>query len=86
MPFSVLQSELNERASLGLLRQRRMLQSPQAPHIMVDGKSYLSFCSNDYLGLANHPQLISALQQGAQQHGVGSVSYTHLTLPTTPYV
>jgi len=72
MPFSALQSELNERASLGLLRQRSMLQSPQAPHIMVDGKSYLSFCSNDYLGLANHPQLIAALQQGAQQHGVGA--------------
>ena len=49
-----------------------MLQSPQAPHIMVDGKSYLSFCSNDYLGLANHPQLIAALQQGAQQYGVGA--------------
>jgi 8-amino-7-oxononanoate synthase len=72
MLFSALQSELNERAALGLLRQRSMLQSPQAPHILVDGKSYLSFCSNDYLGLANHPQLIAALQQGAQQHGVGA--------------
>jgi len=72
MPFEALQNELDERAALGLLRQRRMLQSPQAPHIIVDGKSYLSFCSNDYLGLANHPQLIAALQQGAQQHGVGA--------------
>ena len=72
MPFTELHNELNERASLGLLRQRRMLQSPQGPRIMVDGKSYLSFCSNDYLGLANHPQLIAALQLGAQQHGVGA--------------
>ena len=72
MPFTELKNELNERAALGLLRQRRMLQSPQAPHIMVDGKPYLSFCSNDYLGLANHPKLIAALQQGAQQHGVGA--------------
>jgi 8-amino-7-oxononanoate synthase len=72
MPFTELHNELNERAALGLLRQRRMLQSPQAPHITVDGKSYLAFCSNDYLGLANHPKLITALQQGAQQHGVGA--------------
>lgn len=72
MPFTELQNELNERAALGLLRQRRTLQSPQSPHIMVDGKSYLSFCSNDYLGLANHPQLIAALQQGAAQYGVGA--------------
>jgi 8-amino-7-oxononanoate synthase len=70
--FSELQKDLDERNALGLLRQRRMLQSPQAPHIIVDGKSYLSFCSNDYLGLANHPKLIAALQRGAQQHGVGA--------------
>jgi len=72
MPFSDLQRDLEGRASLGLLRQRRMLQSPQSPHINVDGKSYLSFCSNDYLGLANNPQLIAALQQGAVKHGVGA--------------
>jgi 8-amino-7-oxononanoate synthase len=72
MTFTQLQQDLDERNALGLLRQRRMLQSPQAPHIMVDGKSYLSFCSNDYLGLANHPRLIAALQQGAQLHGVGA--------------
>lgn len=72
MPFAALQSGLDERAAQGLLRSRRTLQSPQAPHIVVDGKPYLSFCSNDYLGLANHPQLIAALQLGAQQYGVGA--------------
>lgn len=72
MPFAALQSGLDERASLGLLRHRRTLNSPQAPHIVVDGKEYLSFCSNDYLGLANHPQLIAALQQGSARHGVGA--------------
>ena len=72
MPFTELQNELNERATQGLLRQRRTLDSPQSPHIVVDGKPYLSFCSNDYLGLANHPQLITALQQGAAQYGVGA--------------
>jgi 8-amino-7-oxononanoate synthase len=72
LPFRELQTEINERAALGLLRARRTLDTPQSPHIVVDEKPYLAFCSNDYLGLANHPQLISALQNGAQQWGVGS--------------
>jgi 8-amino-7-oxononanoate synthase len=72
MPFTQLQTELDERAAQGLLRQRRTLDSPQSPHILVDGKPYLAFCSNDYLGLASHPQLTAALQQGAQQWGVGA--------------
>lgn len=72
MPFRELQTELDERAALGLLRARRTLDTPQSPHIVVDEKPYLAFCSNDYLGLANHPQLISALQNGAQQWGAGA--------------
>jgi 8-amino-7-oxononanoate synthase len=72
MPFAELQHDLEQRAADGLLRQRRTLQSPQAPHITVDGTEYLSFCSNDYLGLANRPELIAALQQGAAQWGAGA--------------
>lgn len=72
MPFFQLQAELDERKAQGLLRSRRTLTTPQSPHIEVDGKPYLAFCSNDYLGLANYPQLIVALQQGAQQWGVGA--------------
>jgi 8-amino-7-oxononanoate synthase len=71
-PFTDLQLQLDKRAEQGLLRSRRTLSSPQSPHIIVDGTAYLAFCSNDYLGLANHPQLISALQQGAQQWGAGA--------------
>jgi 8-amino-7-oxononanoate synthase len=72
MPFKQLQNELNERAAAGLLRSRRTLATAQSPHIFVDGKPYIAFCSNDYLGLASHPQLVAALQQGAQQWGVGA--------------
>ncbi|HEU0188739.1 MAG TPA: 8-amino-7-oxononanoate synthase [Gallionella sp.] len=72
MPFTELQNELNERAALGMLRQRRTLQSPQSPHILVDSKPYLSFCSNDYLGFANHHQLATAMKQGAEQWGAGA--------------
>ena len=72
MPFFALQQKLDERAALGLLRTRRTLDGPQSPHISVDGKPYLAFCSNDYLGLAHHPQLIAALREGAQQWGAGA--------------
>lgn len=72
MPFAQLQLQLDERAAQGLLRQRHTVCSPQQPQLVVDGKTYLSFCSNDYLGLANHPQLIAAMQQGADRYGVGA--------------
>ncbi|MDP2248143.1 MAG: 8-amino-7-oxononanoate synthase [Nitrosomonadales bacterium] len=70
--FASLQVELDERAGLGLLRKRRLLGSPQSAHIKVDGADVLSFCSNDYLGLANHPALTEALLEGIAHAGVGS--------------
>ncbi len=63
---------LAERRAAHLYRTRKLLQSPQMPQVIVDGKPYLAFCSNDYLGLANHPDVISALQASAQTFGVGS--------------
>ncbi|WP_432472176.1 8-amino-7-oxononanoate synthase [Amphritea sp. HPY] len=71
MSFDQLGAELAERKQQSLYRQRRILQSPQAPLVQVDGKTYLAFCSNDYLGLANHPDVIAALKQGADKYGVG---------------
>lgn len=70
--FASLQTELDERASSGLLRKRRLLGSPQGAHIQVDGTDVLSFCSNDYLGLANHPALVEAFKAGLDEAGVGS--------------
>ena len=66
-----LKIELNERAEAGLQRQRRLLQSPQSAHLVADGEPLLSFASNDYLGLANHPALIAAFQLAAVEAGVG---------------
>ncbi|PPC96627.1 8-amino-7-oxononanoate synthase [Methylotenera mobilis] len=67
-----LQRELDQRKTDGLLRQRRLLDSPQAEHIVANEQPYLSFCSNDYLGLANRPELIAAMQKAAGESGVGS--------------
>lgn len=53
-------------------RQTRCMETAQQPHCRVDGKDYLAFCSNDYLGLANHPNVIKAMQTAADQYGVGS--------------
>lgn len=67
-----LQLELDQRRQDGLARHRRLLDSPQAEHIVANDTPYLSFCSNDYLGLANRPELIRAMQEAAQDSGVGS--------------
>lgn len=66
-----LKAELAEHACAGLQRKRRLLQSPQDAHLLADDQRLLSFASNDYLGLANHPDLILALQKGATEAGVG---------------
>ncbi len=53
-------------------RQRHVVQGPQGTQLTINQKSYLNFCSNDYLGLANHPQVVEAFNQGARLYGVGS--------------
>ena len=72
MLLEALERELAERQAQGLLRRRRLLESAQGTHIKVDGRDVLSFCSNDYLGLANHPAIIAAVKQAADSAGVGS--------------
>lgn len=70
--LAALQTALEKREAEGLLRQRRLLDSPQAETILTNSQQYLSFCSNDYLGLANHPDLIRTMQSAAGEAGVGS--------------
>jgi len=69
---NILSFALAERRAAKLYRARRVLESPQTPQVVVDGKQYLAFCSNDYLGLANHPDVITAFQNAAHLFGVGS--------------
>lgn len=70
--FRKLQDALQERQAQGLLRGRRTLESAQGPEVRLDGKDFLGFCSNDYLGLAKHPKVIEALCAAAHQYGVGA--------------
>jgi 8-amino-7-oxononanoate synthase len=72
MAFSALASELADLEGRGLRRSRRVLESPQGARVLVDGRDYLAFCSNDYLGLAAHPALIEAAREGASRYGVGA--------------
>jgi 8-amino-7-oxononanoate synthase len=72
-----LNRQLREREAQALRRQRCIAESPCAPHQQLgrDGqpaRDLLAFCSNDYLGLANHPALVEALADGARQFGAGS--------------
>jgi len=74
-----LASRLAARRAEHLYRQRPLLQTPQGPDVVVDGERLLAFSSNDYLGLANHPEVIAAMQQGAAKWGVGGGA-SHLVI------
>ena len=74
-----LASRLAARRAEDLYRRRPLLQSPQGPEVLVDGQRLLAFCSNDYLGLASHPEVIRALREGAERWGVGGGA-SHLVI------
>ena len=68
----VLKPALAERQAQSLYRQRRTINGPQQTCLSLNGHDVLNFCSNDYLGLANHPDIIAALKKGADEYGVGA--------------
>ncbi|MBT3032402.1 MAG: 8-amino-7-oxononanoate synthase [Candidatus Thiodiazotropha endolucinida] len=67
-----LAEALQKRRHDGLYRSRRVVSTAQQPELVVDGKRVIAFCSNDYLGLANHPEVVEAMQRAAGNYGVGS--------------
>ena len=66
-----LQNELTDIKDAGLYKQERIIQSQQSAEISVNNKNVLNFCANNYLGLANHPQLIQAAKDGVDKWGFG---------------
>ncbi len=67
-----LSTALAERRAAHLYRERRTVDAPAGAETVIDGARLLNFCSNDYLGLANHPQVVAAFHAGATEYGVGS--------------
>lgn len=67
-----LQPQLDALKEKSLYRLRRILDGPQGPEIRLQGKRYLNFSSNDYLGLAAHPALAEAARRGLAEYGTGS--------------
>ncbi len=66
-----LQQEINGLKEAGLYNNIRTLSSPQGAWLVVDGKKVLNFCSNNYLGLANHPKIVKAARKATKTYGVG---------------
>ncbi|MDF1597961.1 MAG: glycine C-acetyltransferase [Acidimicrobiia bacterium] len=66
-----LREQLAELATSGLENQIRHVDGPQGARITVDGRNVLNFCSNNYLGLANDPRLISAAKAALDRYGIG---------------
>lgn len=78
-----LQAEHRARKAAQLWRQRPFLESPQGREIVVGGQRLLNFCSNDYLGLTQHPAIISAAVSATREYGAGSGA-SHLVCGHSP--
>ena len=70
--MSEIQAHLAELEQLGLRRRLRLISGPQGPRVLLDGRPVLLLCSNNYLGLADHPRVREAAAQAAMRWGVGA--------------
>jgi glycine C-acetyltransferase len=66
-----IEQELQSLRDQGLYNNIRTIDSPQGPWLVVDGQRVLNFCSNNYLGLANHPRLVAAAKAAIDRYGIG---------------
>ncbi|MCO4837138.1 MAG: 8-amino-7-oxononanoate synthase [Oceanospirillaceae bacterium] len=78
----ILKQQLKQSQADDLYRSRTSHSGAQTPELKVNGQTLLAFCSNDYLGLANHPQLISAAKKACVEYGLGSGA-SHLVVGHT---
>jgi glycine C-acetyltransferase len=66
-----LRGQLEQLKKGGLYKRERLIESPQGPVIRVGGREVINFCANNYLGLANHPEVVEAAHQGVRRWGFG---------------
>ncbi len=76
---SQIQEALAELVATGLLRKPPRISGPQGPEVLIDGRPILCLCSNNYLGLANHPAIAEAIRTSLQVDGVGSAASRLIT-------
>jgi glycine C-acetyltransferase len=72
--YQQLADQLAETKAEGLYKKERIISSDQSSEITVNDRKVLNFCANNYLGLANHPDLIKGAKQGLDEHGFGTAS------------
>lgn len=72
--YAQINQQLADIKAEGLYKSERVIASPQQTAIQVNQQEVINFCANNYLGLANHPELIKAAQQGLDSHGFGMAS------------
>ncbi|WP_375056353.1 glycine C-acetyltransferase [Zobellella sp. DQSA1] len=72
--YAHLSEQLAQTKAEGLYKQERVITSPQSAAIEVGQREVINFCANNYLGLANHPALVTAARQGLESHGFGMAS------------
>ena len=81
-----IQQQLEQIRAAGLYKSERVIQTPQGTHVRVsDGKPVLNLCANNYLGLAQHPDVRKAAQQGMDQWGYGMASVRFICGTQTPH-
>src|SRR5437868_9505758 len=67
----LLRTQLDDLKAKGLYKRERLIQSPQGTAITVNGREVVNFCANNYLGLANHPEIVAAARAGLDRYGYG---------------
>jgi 8-amino-7-oxononanoate synthase len=85
LPIAHFSTHLAELAQADALRTRRVVASAQGPFLTVEGRDYLAFASNDYLGLANDPRVVEAAQRAAAKYGVGAGASHMVSGHMTPH-